>query len=615
MRTGTPGWRPRVVFETSAGSGESSRVSRAVRTKPPTGRALRTMVQTTTTSRYTVPTRRFRAFPRAVWFGARARNAMQRPLLLVGAGATAFATVLIAYVLLPAGARGMVNLLGTGPVEWRDTTALLARSSAAEEGLAAADSALRLARARLQSALAPPAPPRLAPEVVARRDSLSQIAGALGILVRRAENAPLPETYRALGESSSLRADLRVRALLDSLAEITGERDALGGGAMVDPIFVALTSQANAYGRSIQGIGEERLDALQREIARLQAPPRPALPDTVGRILPDTMEAAVVRRESALAVAAAQRALAQGRAANLAATAEALRERERTQLAPLPILLVGATIIAVALAFALALVLEMRSPRVADAAEAERLTAHRVVATARLRRVPVERARRASDRALPPLLDPTFDAYRILAWHLTAQWPKDGVITLTGDQPMVVATVAANLAAVLANDARITLLVDADLDSEPVRVVLGLSPSPGLAAVLENRRVWSEALVSVPVGRSRSLEVLPSGSRRQPAGPAESDALVDEIRRAARRHDATVIVTSLAGVKRAHVGEDVIVCATQTRTRLATLARTVTSLLQSGARVRGVVLWDGALPDPLRADRDRGGQSDTPRAA
>jgi hypothetical protein len=135
-----------------------------------------------------------------------------------------------------------------------------------------------------------------------------------------------------------------------------------------------------------------------------------------------------------------------------------------------------------------------------------------------------------------------------------------------------------------------------------------------LAAVLENRRKWSEALLSVTVGRSRTLDVLPSGSRERFPGPAESEALIAEIRRAARRHDATIAVTTLAGARRMRAGDDVIVCATQTKTRLATLARSVATLIDEGARVRGVVLWEGELPSPKHAvARDEG--STPPRAA
>mgnify|MGYP001558900358 CR=1 FL=1 len=70
---------------------------------------------------------------------------------------------------------------------------------------------------------------------------------------------------------------------------------------------------------------------------------------------------------------------------------------------------------------------------------------------------------------------------------------------------------------------------------EGVRAMLALPRSPGLAAVLANRRKWSESLISVPVGRGRTLDILPAGGRATPLGPAESQALVGELQRAARR--------------------------------------------------------------------------------
>jgi hypothetical protein len=271
-------------------------------------------------------------------------------------------------------------------------------------------------------------------------------------------------------------------------------------------------------------------------------------------------------------------------------------ERVRLQLAPVPVLVIGATVVAVFLALAIALGDEMRSPRVADVAEAERLTGLRVLTVAGIRRVPDERSRREADRALVPLLDPTSDAYRILAWHLASVWPREGIVTVTGDLSLVSAVVAANLAAVLAVEARATLLVDTDFSTEPVRTVLELPRSPGLAAVLENRRRWSEALLSVTVGRSRTMEVLPAGIRERPVGPSEGRALVMDILRAARRHDATVVVSPGLHALRALAGDDVIVCAIRGTTRLATLARAVATLVDVGARVRGIVLWEGVLP-------------------
>lgn len=564
------------------------------------------MHKTGTYSRTALATRRFRFIPRAAWLGARARNVLQRPWRLIGVGGGVFVGVLLAYLFLPAGAQGVVNLVAPDRIERRDTVILVSRELATKVRLASADSALAQMRARNATALSAPAPSLATETPSAARDSLTQLAASLAALLQRAENAPLPETFRALANSAALRGDMRVRALVDSLTEVQRERDDLGSGATVDPVFVALTTQVNDFGRRIAVIGQARLAALTRQALALDRPTAesdsvPNASDSLHAVaagaLPDSVPLLAARRAAWSAYEGALQSLQGARAANARADSVAARERARTQLAPLAILIAAALVIAAVLTFALALFDEMQSPRVADAVEAERLTSLRVLGVARRRAVvPPERTRRAADRQIPAVLDPTFDTYRVVAWHLASQWPKDGIITVTGDDAHVAAIVAANLAAVLANDARVTLLVDAELATEPVRALLGLPQSPGLSAVVENKRKWSEALVPVPVGRGRSMDVLPSGGRASPLGPAESQALVGEVQRAARRYDATIVVTTLPTAKRFRAGDDVVVCAVQTRTRLATLARTVASLIDEGARVRGVVLWDGATP-------------------
>lgn len=561
------------------------------------------MPPTGTYSRTALATRRFRFIPRAAWLGARARNVLQRPWRLLAVGAAIFVGVLLSYLFLPAGAQGVINLLSPDRIEWRDTTFLIARERAARARLASAEASLAQLRASRAALMAATNPAPMSSTQAAARDSLISTVGSLGALLQRAEGAPLPESFRALANAPVMRGDPRVRALVDSLNEVERERDDLGAGATVDPVFVALTTQANELGRRITALGQSRLAALSSEVQLLQSPGAPTAVDSALVILPDSQHALAARQSAWVAHEGARRSLSSARLANLRADSVAARERARNQLAPITVLVIGALIIAAAVTFALAMFDEMRSPRVADAVEAERLTSLRVLGVARLRAVPPDRTRRAADRLVPPILDPTFDAYRVLAWHLSSQWPKDGIVTVTGDNSLVAATVAANLAAVLANDARVTLLIDADLAEEPVRAILSLPRSPGLVAVVENRRKWSETLVPVAVGRGRTIDVLPAGGREAPLGPAESQALVAEVQRAARRHDATIVVTSLAGAKRFRAGDDVVVCATQTRTRLATLARTVASMIDEGARVRGVVLWDGPLPAVPKAPR------------
>src|SRR5438876_11656436 len=81
------------------------------------------------------------------------------------------------------------------------------------------------------------------PAVRAQRDSLSAELATLNRLIDRAENAPLPTSYRALAASPTVAADPRVRVLLDSLADIERERNAFGAVGGVDPVDLSLTSR------------------------------------------------------------------------------------------------------------------------------------------------------------------------------------------------------------------------------------------------------------------------------------------------------------------------------------------------------------------------------------
>ena len=572
-------------------------------TTPPSGESVRgihaplSILVTTSASRFPSVSRRMRLPSRAAWLGARATNVLRRTRRLTSIGAAAFTVLLGAYLLLPRGVAGVRAVLGPPALARLDTLALLRQVTAAHAAVAGAGSAMTAARQTWTRALARQTGPAASVADAARSDSLDRAIATLAALVQRAAAAPLAGSYRALGESVPLRSDPRVRALVDSLGDVERERDDLGGGVTVDPVYVALTTQANALGRAIRAIGEDELARLRRAAAPTPVPRANIAPLN----LPDTLAPAVALGAARVQAVAADRALASARLTNLARDRVAAGERARVQLAPFPILLTAAAVVALFFAFSLSLIDEMRSPRVADSAEAERLSGLRVLTVARLRPVPAERTRRAADRAIAPLLDPTSDTYKILAWHLTSLWPREGIVTVSGDVPLVSAVVGANLAAVFAVDARATLVVDTDFSAEPVRCVLDLPRSPGLAAVVENRRKWTESLLSVAVGRSRTMDVLPSGSRDRPVGPAEGQALVGDILRAARRHDATVVIAPAAQVQKIRAGDDVIICAVQGTTRLATLARAVASLVDAGARVRGVVLWEGRLPQVQRA--------------
>jgi Mrp family chromosome partitioning ATPase len=524
--------------------------------------------------------------------GARTQNVLRRRTQFAALSLTTFAGVFALLLLLPAGLSGVRNLLLRRPLQWRDTVTVVAREEALRARFRASDSVLLAVRDQLEAAQRARALGLASERVMSRRDSLASVAAELDSLIARANDVPLPESYRALAASPHLRENLRVRALVDSLTNVEREREEVGGGVAVDPIVMALTTRSNAIGRSIQAVAEERRAAVVANLAAL--PEVTPIDPSIER--PDTVAAAVERGLAERELASARRELIEARAANAATDSAMARLRERSRLASLPTLIGAAFIIGVALAFGTGLLFEARSPRIAELREIERLTGSRVLAQIRPRDIPADRRRRAADREIAPLLDPTYDPYRMLAWHVAARAHPRSVIVLTSDRPHVAATLAANAAAVLANEARAVLVVDAGMDDRALSAVLRTRSVPGLSAVVTGRRQWAEVVVQVPVGRGRVMDLLPSGTRDRFPGPAEEASIVEELQRASRRYDVTLIVAPTTLAPRFGETADVIICATLAHTRLTTLARTATALRDGGAHVLGTALWEGPLP-------------------
>ena len=563
-------------------------------------------------------TQRLRRPAVSLWLAARTRNALQRRRRFALLAVFVFAGVLGSFIFAPSGARGAWVRVRASTLDWRDTVGLIQRRRAALQRLTAADSALAAARTihRLTRATSPLVTPAQTP----RRDSLAARIAGFNALLARAEQAPLPETYRAIGESPLVRREPRVSQLLDSLAAIEREREAIGGGVGVDPVFVELTTRANAVGRQIAAIAEARRSDAQRELAALDTP---TVRTDVLR-LPDTLGAAQTKESRERELAAVDRALADAHRANAAVAAAESERRRATELAPLPVLVVAAAIIAFAVAFALTLLDEFRSPRIADPAEVERLTGARVVATIHPREVPPERKRRAIDRMVPSVLDPTSDDYRLLALHVAVHLPDDGIIAIAAEQPTLSAVIAANLAAMFANEPRETLLADAMLNDECVAQVLGIRSGPGLSAVIENRRRWSEVLSQIATGRDEVMDVLPSGRPHGVPGREEAEVLVREIERSAKRYDVAIVVVPPNAPYRMRPGKAVLLCAQLQRTRGRRLARLAASMRDEGAEIMGVVLWDGETPSrqvrprhkqPSVAPNEAGDEDTAPFAA
>ena len=175
------------------------------------------------------------------------------------------------------------------------------------------------------------------------------------------------------------------------------------------------------------------------------------------------------------------------------------------------------------------------------------MTGARVLAVVRPREIPPERARRKADLRLPPLIDPTSDAYRLLASHASVAGPSRAVVTITGDVPSVTATIAANIAAVSANEMRSTLLVDADLENRsPSRRYFVSRRQTGIARMLDWWFGRSHCCRTSNAGWSRSLARRRSERERSARGPIatrEAEVLRDAIARAARHYELTVIVS------------------------------------------------------------------------
>jgi hypothetical protein len=528
---------------------------------------------------------------RAAWVAARTRNTLRHPVRLAAISGTVFVAALVLLVLAPRDARRASQRIAPLSTHWRDTASLLRSIDQTTRRLSAAESIL-VARRALVARQAVPPPDTLSTPARAR-DSLTVANAELSRLLDRVETSPLPQSYRALGESRWLNEDPRVRAMLDSLADVEREREDFGAGGGVDPIFVALTARATAIGRSIQAIAEARQIVIRDSLALL----RPAVVapvvlavDTLGPM--QRRDSAQVRLDSIATV------LDAARRANRLTERQLQEARAQANVVAPPIaILAAALVLGVTLGFGTALSIEIGQPRVSDLQEAERVTGARVLAVIRPREIPPERARRKADLRLPPLVDPTSDAYRLLASHASVSGPSRAVVTITGDVPSVTATIAANIAAVSANEMRSTLLVDADLEKRPVTSVLRLPPGFGVAAVVAGSADLSASAVQTPVGRDRWLEVVQGGTEeRGPISSREAEALRDAIARSARHYELTVVVAPFERANDVRVAPAVLVCAHIAHSLVGTLRSAVAALRDSGAQIIGIVLWAAEAP-------------------
>ena len=558
-------------------------------------------------------TARKRASPpspsRAAWMTSRARNALRRPVFIGAVSVVTFIASLVALIVVPQQAKREANAIRPAAEARPDTVPTKNSLLAAERQVTAADAAIVGARTALTQLIAATAAAADADTTVegvaitsgarAVRDSIAADIAVLDRLLTRADNAPLLGSYRALAEAAPMRGDAPVKQLLDSLVDIERERESYNAVGGVDPVFVALTARANEMGRNIQALVAGRRSTLQRDLAALSPPPSAAASALAARPLPDTL-VAMLRRDTARVVAAevASR-LGRERVELQRLDAREARARELANIGASPAaMLAAALVFGAMLGFGIALFDEVRRPRVADSYEIERATGVRVLGVITPLAPSPERGRRASDRNGPPYLDPGADGHQLIYLTIATAGTDVVMLTVVGDNPAVSAIVAINFAAIAAQEARATLLVDTDA-ADTVEMALRLSASPGVMGLIEGKVSWPEAIRPARTGRDRTIDVVSSGHGLLPIDQLK-DLLSRDIARLSRRYDAVVLVSApdqvSMGLPTALPIPDVVYCARTGQTPVAELKKALEDIVLAGCRVRGVVLWDA--PDP-----------------
>ncbi len=533
-----------------------------------------------------------------LWMAARARNALRRVLVFGIVGGVTFIGALIAFVIVPRSASRKALAVASQIESPTDSTPTIAARDRFLAQVNTADSIMNATHAAL-------APQPVAvidtfpPAVRAQRDSLSAELATLNRLIDRAENAPLPTSYRALAASPTVAADPRVRALLDSLADVERDRNAFGAVGGVDPVYLSLTSRATAIGREIKAIADAKRGEMRGKLALIRPTPAPVVKPVINV---DTNQVIAQRAVAQRNYATAARQLDQIRLKNQRIDRESARARELANVgAPPWAMLAAAVVLALAVGFAASFGTELKRPHIADPREAEQVSNARVLTVISPPEIVVERSRRQADVEAPPLIDVVSESYRTLYLHIASVEASVPIVTITGDDPGIVATVAANLAASAAYEARSTLLVDVDPTTCAVASVLRIRPDPGLAGIINGGATWPEAIVPTTIGRDRPLDVLPSGTKR--SGMPEANVVEEvkkELARLQRRYDFIIIAAPTSYVQRSAASiipaPDVILCARIAHTTIGGLKSAVDGLRAADMRIHGLVLWDAEMP-------------------
>ena len=541
-----------------------------------------------------------RAISRQAWLANRARNALRRPAFIGAVSVGTFVTALVSMVVVPRAPRQAPQSIPT-PIR-PDTLTVAGDAALGRVKLAQAESAVVRARADAAeetsaAASAAAALPLDTAPTNAAQDSIAARIQRLEAGLTRAERAPLLSSYKALADLPELRGDIRVRALLDTLADVEREREGFGAVGGVDPIFVALTSRASEVGRAIQAIAVQRRNALMAQQATVAlAEPAVAIAPTV-----DTTTSIAARDSIREAVQQYDRELARRRESSRAMDLTEERARERANaVAPPLALLASAFVLSWVIGFGVAFIGELKKPRVSHASELERFLGVRVLSTVETPMPSVDRGRREADRSAPPYFDPGAEGYQLAYLGLATDHPTLLMATVTGDDPAIAAVVACNLAAVAADEARNTLVIDLESTCS-ASAALRSRVQPGVTDIVRSGASWPDATTAARIGRDKTVDLVPYGKPGTPVPVPELIALLNrDCTRLARYYDAIFLVAAAndvsQGLARALPSPEVIYCVQPGITPLRQLRAQLDSIRAVGGSLRGIVLWEAERP-------------------
>lgn len=273
-------------------------------------------------------------------------------------------------------------------------------------------------------------------------------------------------------------------------------------------------------------------------------------------------------------------------------TLRAEAEADTPARVPQVAMLLAALITGLAVGYGAAFYLEVKHPRIADAAEVERVADTRVIVhtgkAADNSRLP---NRRDADTTLPRVIDVSSEAYQLLHITLTGFGDTSREVRVVGTDAIMSATVGINLAAAAVRDSRATLLIDASVPAGTARRLL-LRQGGRVDGTFQTSNSDVRGTPNVPVFRTRVGRDLYLDTALAPAG---ADALSSsEWRELAKEQDFCVIVQpdTTAAMRDAPLdSRDVVLCAQVGVTRLDWLTSHAEAVRANGNRVRAVLLW------------------------